>query len=178
LTSLDDVLALYEQWGGHHYDEDLAQAEHALQTAAHAQAAGATDVLVAAALLHDVGHLLALAGEGQPGPHEHTGAVYLAQLFPPSVTGPVALHVRAKRYLCAVDAGYAAALSRGSTRSLERQGGPMSSDAIAAFEATPGWTDAVSLRRWDDAGKSAVPAAATIDSYRSLLVPLIAGPRS
>lgn len=37
----------------------LSQTAHALQTAAQALQAGASDALVTAALLHDVGHLLA-----------------------------------------------------------------------------------------------------------------------
>ena len=63
MTQVADVVALYEQWGSERYDEEIAQLDHALQTAAHARASNAPDVLVAAALLHDVGHLLYLAGE-------------------------------------------------------------------------------------------------------------------
>ena len=59
-ASVDEVLALYERWGDDHYDEELSQLDHALQTAALAVAEGADDALVAAALLHDVGHLLEL----------------------------------------------------------------------------------------------------------------------
>jgi predicted HD phosphohydrolase len=40
------------------YDEDVTELEHALQAAALAIADGAPDHLVAAALLHDVGHLV------------------------------------------------------------------------------------------------------------------------
>ena len=81
------------------------------------------------------------------------GSAWLAGLFPPAVTAPIALHVRAKRYLCAVDPSYLAVLSPGSVASLERQGGPLSADEVAAFEANPGWEDAVALRRWDDQAK-------------------------
>lgn len=169
MTSLAHVFELYARWGWHQYDEALPQVDHALQTAAHAETSGATDELVAAALLHDIGHLLALDGEGRPGPHEETGAAYLAQLFPTRVTAPVALHVRAKRYLCAVEAGYAATLSAGSVRSLERQGGPMNPEEIEALEATEGWADAVALRRWDDTGKASMAASRTFESYGTLL---------
>ena len=112
-ASIDSVLALYEEFGQLHYDEELAQIDHALQTAALAVHEEASDELVVAALLHDVGHLLAIqAGraEGESAvpaqdlTHEAVGARYLAGLFPPSVTGPIALHVRAKRYLCAMQA--------------------------------------------------------------------------
>ena len=171
--TLDDVLALYEQYGEQHYDEDLSQLAHAEQTAAHARAAGAPDALVAAALLHDVGHLLDLAEPDGAPRHEDRGAVWLTPLFPPTVTAPIALHVRAKRYRVAVDPPYAATLSAGSVASLAHQGGPLSAAEVAAFEATPGWQDAVALRGWDDAGKvdgAQVPALAT---YRPLLESLL-----
>jgi gamma-butyrobetaine dioxygenase len=165
-ANVGEVLALYERWGHQHYDEDLAQLDHALQTAALAAASGAGDAVVAAALLHDVGHLLALRGDPFV-PHEAAGPAYLAGLFPPAVTGPIARHVEAKRYLCAVDPAYAAGLSAGSIRSLARQGGPHSPAEAAAFEAEPGWEAAVALRRWDDAGKVdglAVPGLATYEA--------------
>ncbi|MGQ0832808.1 MAG: HD domain-containing protein, partial [Microthrixaceae bacterium] len=103
-TSIDEVLHLYERWGTERYDEEIRQLEHALQTAALAAADGSDEALVAAALLHDVGHLLDLAdGDGTRDRtvdlrHEARGAAYLAALLPPAVTAPIALHVRAKRY--------------------------------------------------------------------------------
>jgi predicted HD phosphohydrolase len=177
MISIEEVLALYSRWGSHHYDEDLAQADHALQTAAHAEASGAGEALVVAALLHDVGHLLALVTPGPIQPHETSGAAYLAQLFPPAVTAPVAMHVEAKRYLCAVEPDYAASLSAGSTRSLARQGGPMTEEEAATFRNTSGWAGAVSLRRWDDHGKASITVSRTVEFYRPLLVSLAAGPR-
>src|SRR3954464_5709275 len=100
---IDELMALYERWGSDHYDEEVSQLDHALQTAALATQAGAPDALVAAALLHDVGHLLELeAGPVDPMArgdlrHESTGVAHLAPTFPPAVTAPIALHVRAKR---------------------------------------------------------------------------------
>lgn len=157
-TSVDEVLALYGQWADQRYDEQVTQLDHALQTAALAAREAADDELVVAALLHDVGHLLELrAGTTGPGEvdarHEAIGAAYLDALFPPTVTQPIALHVRAKRYLCAVDRGYHGALSEGSKRSLEKQGGPLDERQVVAFESLPGHAAAVRLRRWDDLGK-------------------------
>ena len=172
MTALADVLALYERWGGERYDEDVAQLDHALQTAAHARSAGASDDLVAAALLHDVGHLLYLA-DIATGPHEQTGTAYLAGLLPPAVLAPIALHVPAKRYLCALEPDYEAALSAGSARSLHSQGGPMTPAEVTAFEAMPAWADGVALRRWDDAGKVEGADVADLASYEPLLRALV-----
>lgn len=177
--SVDEVLDLYRRWGDDQYDEELSQTEHALQTAALARAAGAGDELVAAALLHDVGHLLHLAEtDGDPGElvdlrHEARGARYLGTLFGPGVTGPIALHVRAKRYRTAVDPEYLATLSAGSRASLERQGGPLGAEDAAAFESNPGHADAVRLREWDDGGKVEGLDVGVIEDYRPLLERLV-----
>jgi predicted HD phosphohydrolase len=73
--------------------------------------------------------------------------------FGPSVALPVSLHVMAKRYLCAHEAGYLEALSPVSTRTLALQGGPMDAQESARFERLDHAQDAVRLRRWDDAAK-------------------------
>lgn len=175
-TSLEEVLALYRRWGGDHYDEDLSQTEHALQTAALAVAAGASDELVAAALLHDVGHLLELAARDARGElpsedldHEAVGARYLSALFAPAVTAPIALHVRAKRYRCAVEPEYLTTLSEGSTRSLELQGGPADAAEVASFESNSAFPDAVALREWDDGGKVDGLVVQPLEHYEPLL---------
>jgi predicted HD phosphohydrolase len=172
---LDEVLDLYQRWGDQNYDEDLSQREHALQTAALAVQSGVSDGLVAAALLHDVGHLLELES-GRRAPtavlgdlrHEVTGSRYLAALFPPAVTGPVGLHVQAKRYLCAADRQYLLLLSVGSQRSLVWQG-PMAADEVAAFPTARWAEEAILLRRWDDAGKVDGLEVAPLERYQALL---------
>ena len=47
MTTVDDVVGLYERWGADPYDEEVAQVDHALQTASLAVAAGADDALEA-----------------------------------------------------------------------------------------------------------------------------------
>lgn len=175
-ASIDDVLALFDAWGRGRYDEEVSQLDHALQTAALAVAEGASEELVAAALLHDVGHLLELreggAADGDVDVdlgHEGRGARWLAPVFPPAVTGPIALHVAAKRYRCAVEPAYHQGLSAGSAASLVRQGGPMSPEETEAFERKPIHGDAVRLRGWDDGGKVEGLAIAGLDTYRPLL---------
>lgn len=172
VVSVSRVLALYDRWGGDNYDEDISQLAHAEQTAALAVRAGAPAPLVAASLLHDIGHLLQLAAPPDRPlvrRHEQAGVAYLAPLFPAEVTDPIGLHVEAKRYLCAADAGYYDRLSNGSKRSLTRQGGPMTPGQTAAFEQRPGAEDALLLRRWDDRGKVEGLPVTPIAEYEAML---------
>ncbi len=154
---IDQILQAYDRLGHRRYGEDVTQAEHALQAAMLAEGDGAGDALVAAALLHDVGHMLeALPDLDRPPAderHEAVGAALLAGLFAPEVVQPVALHVAAKRYLCAIEPGYEAGLSAASRHSLALQGGPFTADEAKAFERLPFAAQAVRLRRYDDAAK-------------------------
>ena len=84
------------------------------------------------------------------------------------------LHVDAKRYLCAVEEAYFDCLSQASVHSLEKQGGPMSDEEVAAFRELPGWEDAVALRRWDDLGKVVGREVPDFAAYRHLLSDLVA----
>ena len=172
--SIDEVFALYRRWGGEAYDEAVSQSSHAVQVARLASDEGASDALVAAALLHDVGHLLALERGRDPASdeddrHEAVGARWLAGLFPAEVTAPIALHVEAKRYRCAVDPGEHERLSAGSQASLVRQGGPMGPEEAARFARHPQADAAVRLRGWDDAGKDLAARPDPVDAYRDLL---------
>ena len=134
------------------------QRQHALQAAWLAEREGCPKPLVVACLLHDIGHMLHDLGEdaaaaGMDDEHEARGDAFLAPWFGPEVTGPVRLHVAAKRYLCATEADYFGRLSRDSVVSLALQGGPMSAEEVAAFEALPQAADAVRLRRFDERAK-------------------------
>ena len=158
--------------------EPVSQAEHMLQSAHLAEQEGASDALVAAALLHDVGHFTgAISGqqlmEGTDSRHSHTGADWLTQWFGPDVTEPVRMHVAAKRYLCAVEPGYASTLSPASVCTLGVQGGPMHGDELAEFAASPYADDACRLRRWDDAAKDRRAVAPPFEHFRPLLARLV-----
>ncbi len=127
-----------------------------------------------AALLHDIGHLLkgqeeGLADRGLDGHHEEAGRAWLAAHFGSEVTEPIYLHVAAKRYLCAVDADYLAALSPASRVSLSLQGGPMGDNERTKFESNAFFRDAIRLRRWDDTAKIPGLKVPGLDHYHDLL---------
>jgi phosphonate degradation associated HDIG domain protein len=174
----DDFVAeltdLFTRLGGLRYGEDVNQLEHAVQTAHHAKLDGAPPSMIAAALLHDVGHLLQKVGEnaadlGVDTRHEHISAGYLARAFGPEVTEPIRLHVAAKRYRVAVDVAYLERLSAASLQSLALQGGPMSPAEIEAFLAEPWARAALQLRGYDEAGKAPDADVAGFETYRGLL---------
>ena len=153
-----------------HMGEPVPIGEHMLQAGALAEAAGADPALVAAALLHDIGHLLGEAGEDR---HGEAGANWLSQWFGEAVTEPVRLHVPAKRYLCAADAGYFGLLSGESVRTLALQGGPMTAAELTAFAAVPFSRDAVAVRRWDDQAKDPAVTAPRFAHFTALLGALV-----
>jgi gamma-butyrobetaine dioxygenase len=156
VLTIGDLFA--SQGGGNYLGEAVSQAVHMLQAAALAECAGAPSSLIAAALLHDVGHIAGpVSGRdlmaGTDNFHSEQGANWLSQWFGPEVTEPVRLHVEAKRYLCAVELGYLDRLSPASRHTLDVQGGPMTVAEQAEFEANPYAEAACMVRRWDDAAK-------------------------
>lgn len=176
---VDDLFRWLESAGATRYDEAVTQLEHALQSAYLAERANDTDSAVAAALLHDVGHLLLADQDGTDAflttdlEHETVGADWLAQMFPHEVTSPIREHVRAKRYLCTVDRMYSGCLSPASTRSLELQGGPMSAAEIDEVERLPDFVAALTLRRRDDGAKVPGREVPALEHYRELLESLV-----
>jgi phosphonate degradation associated HDIG domain protein len=181
---VDEIFAAFRSNGAAAYlGEPVTLREHMLQTAAAAEAEGAPVELVAAALLHDYGHLIHggpedAAEHGVDTEHEEVGFRFLAGRFPPEVVEPVRMHVAAKRYLCAVDPAYRGLLSPASLLSLELQGGPMSPDEIAEFEASPHCEAACRLRRWDDAGKAPDADTPPLEHYRAALEAVVLAPTS
>jgi phosphonate degradation associated HDIG domain protein len=172
--TLDDIQHLFDKHGSIAYSgEPVTQLQHALQSAALAEAAGASPELIVAALLHDLGHLLNLQGEtpserGIDDLHQYYALPFLRPLFSDAVLEPIRLHVDAKRCLCAIDASYHARLSADSVRSLQLQGGVFDDETAQAFLAKPYAHDAIALRRCDDEAKDAHRVTPTLPHFMDM----------
>ena len=178
---------IFERRGSDEYlGEPVTIGAHMLQAAHFARVDGHGDVVVAAALLHDIGHF---TGEfiGMPlesgtvfmedntdRQHENAGAAVLAPFFPDLVVDCCRHHVAAKRYLCAREPGYFDMLSEASVHSLNLQGGPMGDDEAAAFEAHPHFDAIIAIRRYDEAGKDPDLEVAAFASYVPMLERMVA----
>jgi phosphonate degradation associated HDIG domain protein len=175
MSVIDEIFSLYAARGSAAYfGEAVSMTEHGLQAAHFAELEGAGEAVVAAALLHDIGHLIAtvpddIADWTVDARHEATGARWLGERFGPDVAEPVRLHVRAKRYLCTTDPAYLSQLSPASVHTLKLQGGLMSAEEVATFAAERGCRDAVVVRRCDDRGKVAGLTTRRLEDYRELL---------
>jgi [1-hydroxy-2-(trimethylamino)ethyl]phosphonate dioxygenase len=174
LSSVDEVFALLVSGGGAAYfGERVTVLEHSLQAAWFVRREG-DDALTAAALLHDLGHLLHSEGEdaatrGLDTQHEELGVAALGAHLPASVLDPIRLHVAAKRYLCFAEPDYLAALSPSSIESLVLQGGTMNAKEADAFLALPHARQALMLRRADDAAKIQGLKVSHLETYRELV---------
>jgi phosphonate degradation associated HDIG domain protein len=173
--SVSDIRALFEQYGDLAYSgEPVTQLEHALQSGALAQEARVGDELVAAAFLHDLGHLLNRQGDtpterGIDDLHQYFALPFLRPVLPDAVLEPIRLHVDAKRCLCAIDDKYFRQLSADSVRSLELQGGIFSSEDAEAFLAKPYAEDALNVRKWDDRAKEQNRATPDLDHFMDVV---------
>jgi predicted HD phosphohydrolase len=162
---LDRIDLLFAERGAAEYrGEAVTQLEHALQAPEG----------IAAALLHDIGHLLHGYGEdcaqdGIDDRHEELGVRFLARGFGLTVTEPIRLHVAAKRYLTAARPDYLAQLSPASVQSLELQGGPMTPDEVRAFEAQPYFSLAIKVRQYDDRAKVVGQVTPSFAHFRNYL---------
>ncbi len=174
-TIIPFLTEIFERRGAEEYlGEAVTIAEHMLQGACLAEEAGASDEVIAAALLHDVGHFthdfpVDAADQGIDSRHEESGAKVLEGWFPQVVIDCIRGHVDAKRYLCATRPDYFDRLSEASVLSLKLQGGPMNGDEVAAFEANPNHEAVVQIRYLDEAAKIPGKETPSFRDYAPLL---------
>jgi predicted HD phosphohydrolase len=173
--AVDTLFARYARLGAQRYGrEAVSQLAHALQAAHLAEMAAASDALIAAALLHDLGHLLQEDMHEAPREdHATVGARHLERWFAPEVTEPIRLHAQAKRYLIATEPGYYDGLTPASRHSLNWQGAALTEVEQRRFLAQPFAREAVELRLWDDRAKDAGAQPPPLAHYRSLLEELL-----
>lgn len=171
-TSVETLIAHLRAWSDQASVEvaGLSELDHGLQCAESLALAAPDDpALAIAGLVHDIGHKIT-----SPETHAEDGAALIAGLLGERIAAIVGLHVAAKRYLVTTDSAYRAILSPGSVVTLKLQGGDMSTDEVAAFEATPWWQDAVRLRRADEAAKVVGRATRGLDPWLPVLRQLAA----
>ena len=186
---IDRLSEIFTRHGARSYQGGgVSITEHMLQTAAAAEEASCAPGVVAAALLHDVGHFITDFARLEDDPkhtsmleatvdrhHENAGARMLQPYFPAEVVEPIRLHVQAKRYLSAIEKDYSATLAPQALHTLGLQGGPMSPDDMAAFEENPYYRTATMLRRWDDAAVVSGLKTPDFEHYRPILRDLLTG---
>lgn len=174
-TIVTFIADIFERRGADSYlGEPVTMSQHMLQAAVLAERDNAPEELVAAALLHDIGHYTSEFGPMSLGDtadnfHDEAGAKVLAPFFPAVVAGCVRLHVAAKRYLVATDPSYSGKLSEASQHTLKLQGGPMRAEEVAAFRRNPHHEAAVRVRRWDEGAKDPAMETPPFRHYVPLL---------
>lgn len=157
IAKVDEIFSMYEKYGNEEYGENVTQLMHMMQSANCAIKEGASNEMVIAAFLHDIGHFLEgkedMGGYGRQD-HDRLGAEYLLNSgFPDRLAKLVNSHVTTKRYLTFKDKDYLNELSEASKITLKFQGGPMNVIEALAFEADPMKELYIKIRLWDDLGK-------------------------
>lgn len=186
-TIIPFLTGIFERRGAEEYlGEPVTIGEHMLQAAHFANQDGHDELVVTAALLHDIGHFtgdfigLPLASgtvfleDETDRKHESAGAAVLEPFFPALVFDCCKYHVAAKRYLCAREPGYFDKLSEASVHSLRLQGGPMDDAEADDFAAHPHFDAIIAVRRYDEAGKEVGLDVPGFTSYVPMLERMVA----
>ncbi|MCU0354163.1 MAG: HDIG domain-containing protein [Cytophagales bacterium] len=172
---VETVFSFFERHGDEDYiGEPVSQLEHATQAAQLAERAGADEETILAALFHDFGHLCAgetaahMDGYGIVH-HEKVGADYLRQAgFSEKIARLVESHVQAKRYLAFKNPDYYEKLSEASQKTLAFQGGRMTAEEAAGFEADPWFPLYLQMRHWDEQAKDTHVPVPDLSVYKAM----------
>ncbi|MBL7724376.1 MAG: HD domain-containing protein [Chitinophagaceae bacterium] len=173
----EEVILLYKQYGNKDYiGEDVSQIEHMCQSAELAEKEGYDEEVILAAFFHDIGHLCEhimdtkqMDGYGVVD-HEKMGADFLRNKgFSETIASLVENHVQAKRYLTYRYLEYYDQLSPASKKTLEFQGGVMTTAEAETFEADPLFALHIQVRRWDEAAKVTAQPLPSLEKYRAMM---------
>ena len=179
------VFSLFDKFGNQDYiGEPVSQTEHMVQAAMQAEKDRQSDKVILASLLHDIGHLVIfdyqeeqhITTMGKVGVknHDKVGADYLRRLdIPYPIPELIEGHVQAKRYLTCINPEYHEKLSPASRKSLQFQGGPMTSIESIAFKQNPLFQKFLDMRRYDDAAKETNVKLTDLQYYKEKLLKLL-----
>lgn len=184
IQTVDEVFSLYEQFGDADYiGEPVSQLEHMCQSAQFAMQDGFDDEIVLAAFFHDIGHICGMEnlqnsmGDYGTKSHEKIGADYLREKgFPELIARLVENHVSAKRYLTYKYPEYFEQLSEASQRTLEYQGGKMTSREADQFEMDPQFEISLLMRKWDELAKNTNIPLLNLDILKTKAVAVLQNP--
>jgi predicted HD phosphohydrolase len=165
---VDDVLTALARGVDTHDEPGFDVLAHSLQCADLLGREHPDDPeLVVAGLLHD---LWDAVSPNDHADHEARGAALVEPLFGVRVAELIGGHVRAKRYLVAVDAAYRDALSSRSVATLSVQGDALDATEIRDFEVSTLADALVRLRRADERAKVPGAPVAPLASWRDLCI--------
>ena len=174
--SVNEIFELYQKYGDEDYiGEPVSQVEHMCQAAQLAEAEGYPEEVILAAFFHDIGHFCEhlMPVEQMDGfgvvDHEKLGAAYLSSKgFSENIASLVQNHVQAKRYLTYQFSSYYEQLSEASKKTLEFQGGVMTSEEAMLFESGKLFDLHIKLRRWDEKAKKEKQAIPPLQKYKDM----------
>ncbi len=181
---IKEIKDLFNTYGSLDYiGESLTQLEHAVQAGISAMQDNdlhkydnyLRESVIIAAFLHDIGHLIGMSKkefemvdeQGNLGiqNHEILGSQWLkSKGFSNFICNLVKNHVPAKRYLCTIDEKYRNKLSDASLRTLQLQGGLMTTDEVKQFRLQPFPELCIKIRLYDDKAKI-INGLGGLDSY-------------
>ena len=155
---------LYVTYGDHQYmlGEPITQQDHALQAAYLAKTSKASDEIVLALLLHDIGQLTNESHIGKTShlhtSHDEEGCTWLKEHgFSAFVCEFAKFHTLAKIILCALNPDYYAKLSKASQESYHLQkvkfSKPEYQAVVTQFLSHPRPEEFLFARRCDDGAK-------------------------
>ncbi|KAL4222739.1 hypothetical protein ACF0H5_018780 [Mactra antiquata] len=185
METVTEIFRLYEHAGSSQYlGENVSKTEHSIQCAMCAEEDGASNQVILAAFLHDIGHLLGIdknlpemVTDGQnigTKDHDVIGGQYLKDKgFSDIVCDIVAGHVQAKRYLVYKYQDYYEKLSDASKQTLVHQGGMMDKDEAEKFENSDTFDAIIKMRTWDEKAKDETIICDPLDKYKQLCLEVL-----
>ena len=171
MNIVDEICELFATKGHAAYiGEPVSQLEHALQSAYHAEQAGADDELVVAALLHDVGHLITKLPEDAPNRASTIGTKQLGQAWlkrhsQPAVRSRYGCTWR-RSAICRDRSGLPAAAFAGFANEPQAARRTVHAGGSRGVRSQPTLSPGGGSRRWDDLAKVPGMQVPALDHYR------------